>query len=156
METWRADRFRRHGIDKQFVQDNHSRSVKGTMRGLHYQIEQPQGKLIRVIAGSAFDVAVDLRRSSKSFGCWTSVILSAENKRLIWIPEGFAHGCMTLSDVAEFEYRCTDYYAAQHERTVQWNDPDIGIEWPALKSQELVISHKDKHGVPLSEAALYA
>lgn len=155
METWRADRFRHHGIEANFVQDNHSRSLRGTMRGLHYQIEQPQGKLIRVIAGRAFDVAVDLRRSSKYFGCWTAAILSAENKRLIWIPAGFAHGCMTLSDFAEFEYRCTDYYASQHERTIQWNDPEIGIEWPESNSENLIISRKDEQGVPLAQAALY-
>ena len=122
METWQAARYAEGGINARFLQDNHSRSARNTVRGLHYQVNRPQGKLIRVIRGEAFDVAVDLRRSSPTFGQWISTMLSEENKRLIWIPAGFAHGCLILSEFADFEYRCTDYYSRDDERTIRWDD----------------------------------
>lgn len=142
------------GIDFDFVQDNHSRSAKGVLRGLHYQVKQAQGKLVRVVAGEVFDVAVDLRRTSPTFGRWVGMTLSAENKRLAWIPPGFAHGFYVLSDYAEFLYKATDYYAPEHERSLLWNDPAIGIEWPL--SVEPVLSGKDSNGLPLSAAEVYA
>ena len=156
METWRASRYAEAGIDAQFVQDVHSRSARGTVRGLHYQIGRPQGKLIRVLSGEAFDVAVDLRKSSPTFGQWVGETLSAGNRRLIWIPPGFAHGFMVLSEFAEFEYRLTDYYAPGEERTILWNDADIGIEWPETGTIEPVLSDKDRAGRSLREAELYA
>ncbi|MCP9463066.1 MAG: dTDP-4-dehydrorhamnose 3,5-epimerase [Nitrospira sp.] len=128
-----------------FVQDNHSRSVKGVLRGLHYQIRQPQGKLVRIVVGAVFDVAVDLRRSSPTFGRWVGEVLSAENKRQLWIPAGFAHGFLVLSEVAECLYKTTDYYAPQHERCLIWNDPTIGIKWPL--EGEPMLSSKDRQGV---------
>ncbi len=137
-----------------FVQDNHSRSARGVLRGLHYQIRQPQGKLVRVVAGEVFDVAVDLRKGSDTFGHWVGVTLSAENKRQMWIPEGFAHGFVVTSDVAEFLYKTTDYWAPEHERCIAWNDPAIGIEWPF--ECEPVLSEKDKHGVKLADAEVFA
>ena len=118
------------GLKTRFVQDNHSRSTQGVLRGLHYQIKQPQGKLVRVVQGEVFDVAVDLRRSSPTFGQWAGVVLSAENKRQFWVPEGFAHGFLVLSESADFLYKATDYYAPEHERCIRWDDPGIGIEWP--------------------------
>lgn len=135
------------GIRQEFVQDNHSRSARNVLRGLHYQIRQPQGKLVRVIAGAIFDAAVDIRRSSPTFGKSVCVELSAENKRMVWIPPGFAHGFLTLSDMTEVLYKATDYYAPEHERCVLWNDADIGIEWP-LDGTPLV-SEKDARGCPL-------
>jgi len=137
-----------------FVQDNHSRSVKNVLRGLHYQIQQPQGKLVRVVAGAVFDVAVDIRRSSPTFGQWIGEVLSAENKRQLWVPEGFAHGFVVLSDVAEFLYKATDYYAPQHERCIIWNDPTIGIQWPFDGLP--VLSGKDGQGVMLEQAECFA
>jgi len=137
-----------------FVQDNHSRSVKQVLRGLHYQIQQPQGKLVRVVAGAVFDVAVDIRRSSPTFGQWVGEVLSAENKRQLWIPEGFAHGFVVLSDVAEFLYKATDYYAPQHERCIIWNDSAIGIRWPFESMPTL--SGKDRQGVTLDRAECFA
>ncbi|MDH5642517.1 MAG: dTDP-4-dehydrorhamnose 3,5-epimerase [Nitrospira sp.] len=136
-----------------FVQDNHSRSVKQVLRGLHYQIKQPQGKLVRVVAGAVFDVAVDIRRSSPTFGRWVGEVLSAENKRQLWVPEGFAHGFVVLSDVAEFLYKTTDYYAPQHERCLIWNDPAIGIQWPFDGAP--VLSGKDRQGVTLDRAECF-
>ena len=118
------------GLKSSFVQDNHSRSTRGVLRGLHYQIKQPQGKLVRVVQGEVFDVAVDIRRSSSTFGKWTGVILSAENKRQFWVPEGFAHGFLVLSESADFLYKTTEYYAPEHERCIRWDDPEIGIDWP--------------------------
>ena len=156
METWQAARYADNGIDTRFLQDNHSRSSQYTVRGLHYQVNQPQGKLIRVIRGEAFDVAVDLRRSSPTFGQWTSTMLSEDNKRLIWIPEGFAHGCLILSDFADFEYRCTDYYSREDERTIRWDDPDIGINWPLPDGATPVLSEKDQAGVAFKDAETYA
>lgn len=142
------------GIKRSFVQDNHSKSQRGVLRGLHYQIQQPQGKLVRVVAGEVFDVAVDLRRSSPSFGRWVGCHLSAENQRQLWIPEGFAHGFVVLSESAEFLYKTTDYYAPAHERSLLWNDPQIGIDWPFEEPPQL--SQKDIDGKVLSEAELFA
>jgi len=141
------------GLTRSFVQDNHSKSQRGVLRGLHYQIQQPQGKLVRVVAGEVFDVAVDLRRSSPSFGRWAGVHLSAQNQRQLWIPEGFAHGFVVLSETAEFLYKTTDYYAPEHERSLLWNDPELGIEWPIEQAPQL--SAKDLAGKPLSEAELF-
>lgn len=137
-----------------FVQDNHSRSVKNVLRGLHYQIQQPQGKLVRVVQGEVFDVAVDIRKSSPTFGQWVGGILSAENKRQMWVPEGFAHGFVVLSDTAEFLYKTTDYYAPEHERSVAWNDPAIAIQWPI--DGEPVLSAKDQQGKSLAVAEHFA
>ncbi len=141
------------GINRDFVQDNHSRSIKGVLRGIHYQIQQAQGKLVRVIAGEVFDVAVDLRRSSSTFGKWVGVHMSAENKKQLWVPEGFGHAFVVLSESAEFLYRTTDYYAPQHERCIIWNDPDISIEWPMDFSP--ILSEKDAKGVFLRDAEVY-
>ena len=136
-----------------FVQDNHSRSAKNVLRGLHYQIDQPQGKLVRVVQGEVFDVAVDIRKSSPTFGQWVGEILSAENKRQMWVPEGFAHGFVVLSDTAEFLYKTTNYYAPEHERCIAWNDPTIGIIWPEGLTPQL--SAKDQVGQALSKAELF-
>jgi dTDP-4-dehydrorhamnose 3,5-epimerase len=140
------------GIKVNFVQDNHSRSAANVLRGLHYQIEDAQGKLVRVTAGEVFDVAVDIRRQSATFGKWVGVLLSAENKRQMWIPAGFAHGFVVLKDNTEFLYKTTDYYAPQHERCIRWDDPAIGIEWPI--AQEPILSHKDQQGLALSQAVV--
>jgi dTDP-4-dehydrorhamnose 3,5-epimerase len=137
-----------------FVQDNHSRSAKNVLRGLHYQIRQPQGKLVRVVSGEVFDVAVDIRRHSPTFGQYVGVILSAENKRQVWIPEGFAHGFVVISESAEFLYKTTDYWAPEHERSILWNDPAIGIKWPI--SDVPVLSGKDQNGKLLADAELFA
>jgi len=141
------------GVDVHFVQDNHSRSTKNVLRGLHYQIQQPQGKLVRVVVGTIYDVAVDLRKSSPSFGQWISCLLSAENKRQFWIPPGFAHGFCVVSDVAEVLYKATDYYAPTHERCVLWNDSDLAIDWPVKDSP--VISKKDQMGQPFKTAEVF-
>jgi dTDP-4-dehydrorhamnose 3,5-epimerase len=142
------------GIEANFVQDNHSKSAKGVLRGLHYQIQQPQGKLVRVIAGEVFDVAVDIRKHSPTFGKWVGVILSADNKRQMWIPEGFAHGFLVTSEYAEFLYKTTDYYAPEFERSILWNDPAIGIQWPIVG--EPTLSNKDKVAKLLGEAEVFA
>ncbi|MGE4546015.1 MAG: dTDP-4-dehydrorhamnose 3,5-epimerase [Pedobacter sp.] len=142
------------GQPRAFVQDNHSRSVKGVLRGLHYQIEQPQGKLVRCAVGEVFDVAVDIRKSSPTFGQWVGVILSAVNKRQLWVPEGFAHGFLVLSDIAEFLYKTTDYYAPEHERCITWNDPDIGIDWPF--DEEPKLSSKDALGINLNSSEVFS
>ena len=141
------------GRNVAFVQDNHSHSVGRVLRGLHYQIRRPQGKLVRVVTGEVFDVAVDLRRSSPTFGQYTSAVLSAQNKRQLWIPEGFAHGFLVLSETADFLYKTTDYYAPDDERCLMWNDADIGVDWP---SGEPVLSAKDQQGVPLIKAEVFA
>ena len=141
------------GKSVQFVQDNHSRSVKNVLRGLHYQISQPQGKLVRVVQGAVFDVAVDLRKSSNTFGQWLGEILSAENRRQLWIPEGFAHGFMVLSETAEFLYKTTDYFAPAHERCILWNDATLEIEWP--KGIAPILSAKDAQGKLLSRAEVF-
>ncbi|TLX58967.1 dTDP-4-dehydrorhamnose 3,5-epimerase [Stutzerimonas nosocomialis] len=154
-ESFNAARFEdATGIRREFVQDNHSKSQRGVLRGLHYQIQQPQGKLVRVIAGEVFDVAVDLRRSSPTFGKWFGIHLNAESHRQVWIPEGFAHGFVVLSETAEFLYKTTDYYAPAHERSLLWNDPALGIEWPIDQAPQL--SAKDVAGLPLSEAECFA
>jgi len=141
------------GLKRQFVQDNHSKSQRGVLRGLHYQIQQPQGKLVRVVAGEVFDVAVDLRKSSPSFGRWFGTHLSSQNQHQLWIPEGFAHGFVVLSETAEFLYKTTDYYAPEHERSLLWNDPELGIEWPFDEPPQL--SAKDQAGKRLSDAELF-
>jgi len=156
METWRENKFSAAGIDAKFVQDVQSRSVQGTVRGLHYQLEQAQGKLVRVIQGEVFDVAVDIRKSSPTFGQWVGETLSAGNRRLIWIPPGFAHGFMVLSDYADFEYRMTDYHAPEHARSIRWDDPDIAIEWPLPKGQTPLLSEKDSAALLLKDADVYA
>ncbi len=137
-----------------FVQDNHSKSAKNVLRGLHYQIKQPQGKLVRVIAGEVFDVAVDIRKSSPTFGKWVGEILSAENKRMLWVPEGFAHGFLVLSETAEFLYKTTDYWAPEHERSILWNDPDLAIDWP-LAGQSPLLSNKDREAKRFMDAELF-
>ncbi len=141
------------GLDLDFVQDNHSRSSRGVLRGLHYQIKQAQGKLVRCVAGEVFDVAVDIRRASPQFGKWAGVTLSAENKREVWVPPGFAHGFLVVSDTAEILYKTTDYYAPEHERSIAWNDPDLAIVWPL--AGEPVLSAKDKAGVRLRDAEVF-
>ena len=138
----------------EFVQDNHSRSSKGVLRGLHYQIQQPQGKLVRVANGTVFDVAVDVRRTSATFGKWVGVELSAENQRQLWVPEGFAHGFLVLSETADFLYKTSNYYAPAHERSIRWDDQDIGIAWPCGDAAP-VLSTKDQKGRPLSEAEAF-
>jgi len=149
-ESYREDLFRQSsGTSRPFVQDNHSRSVRHVLRGLHYQVRQPQGKLIRAVVGEIFDVVVDLRRQSPTFGQWMGTVLSAENKRQLWVPEGFAHGFLVLSDVAETVYKTTDYYAPQHERSLLWNDPDIGIAWPL--TADPILAAKDVSGRRLAE-----
>ena len=141
------------GVKRDFVQDNHSRSQRGVLRGLHYQLQQAQGKLVRVVQGEVLDVAVDIRRSSPTFGRWVGVHLSAENKRQLWVPEGFAHGFVVLSDYAEFLYKTTDYYAPEHERCIRWDDPDLAIDWPLAEAPQL--SAKDKAGVNFRDADLF-
>jgi len=141
------------GVDIHFVQDNHSRSTQNVLRGLHYQIQQPQGKLVRVVVGEVFDVAVDLRKGSPTFGQWVGTLLSAENKRQLWVPPGFAHGFCVMSSIAEVLYKTTDYYAPQHERCVVWNDPDLAIAWPL--TGEPVVSAKDQVGQPLKTAEVF-
>jgi dTDP-4-dehydrorhamnose 3,5-epimerase len=142
------------GILPHFVQDNHSRSRKNVLRGLHYQIQQPQGKLVRVVVGEVFDVTVDLRKSSTTFGQWVGVHLSAENKHQLWIPPGFAHGFLVLSEYADFLYKTTDYYAPEYDRTILWNDPDLAISWP-IEKDEPIVSAKDKVGKLFLEAEVY-
>ena len=154
LESYNKRSFREAtGLDVEFVQDNHSRSKRNVLRGLHYQIRQSQGKLVRVVAGEVFDVAVDLRRSSASFGKWMGFNLDAASKRMAWIPPGFAHGFLVLSDHAEFVYKTTDYYAPKHERTLLWNDPELGIEWP-LQGAPL-LAEKDRRGTPLKAAETF-
>jgi dTDP-4-dehydrorhamnose 3,5-epimerase len=155
METFRENEFRKNIAPVRFVQDNHSKSGQGILRGLHYQIRQPQGKLMRVVSGAVFDVAVDIRRSSPFFGQWVGMTLSAENKNMLWIPPGFAHGFYVLSLEAEFIYKCTDYYAPEHERTLLWNDPAIAVEWPILPGTTPILSEKDAQGLLLSTAEVF-
>jgi len=154
LESYNKKTLESVGITAEFVQDNHSRSVQDVLRGLHYQIRQPQGKLVRVIAGEVFDVAVDLRKSSSTFGKWVGVTLSADNKRMLWIPPGFAHGFYVTSEIAEVLYKTTDYYAPECERSLIWNDPGLAIDWP-LKNRP-VLSSKDDAGKQLHEAETYA
>lgn len=155
METWNAAAFAAAGLDLTFVQDNHSRSQKGVLRGLHFQNPGPQGKLVRVTNGAVFDVAVDLRASSPTFGKWVGVELSALNKRMFWVPEGFAHGFLTLEDDTDFLYKCTAPYAPQSEFTLAWNDPAVGIEWP-VEGLDPIISEKDARGLSLAQVLVFA
>lgn len=155
-ESFNARRFAElTGVQRDFVQDNHSRSARGVLRGLHYQLQQAQGKLVRVTAGEVYDVAVDVRRSSPTFGKWVGVHLSAQNKRQLWVPEGFAHGFLVLSDYAEFLYKTTDYYAPAHERSIRWDDPQLAIDWP-LDGLTPVLSAKDQQGSTFADAEVFA
>ena len=154
LESWNAATFTEAGIDATFVQDNHSRSAQGVLRGLHYQIVAPQGKLVRVVSGAVFDVAVDIRCSSPNFGRWTGHELSAANKHLLWVPPGFAHGFVTLSETADFLYKCTTLYAPAHDRGIAWNDPAIGIDWPIDTAPTL--SAKDAAAPLLADAEVFA
>ncbi len=155
LESWEERKFAAAGLEAKFVQDNHSRSTRNTLRGLHYQIQQPQGKLVRVITGSVFDVAVDIRRSSPTFGRWVGVTLSAENHHMLWVPPGFAHGFLVLSDAADFIYRCTEFWAPPYERAIQWNDPDLGIAWPLPAGVEPIISAKDAKATRFKDAEYF-
>jgi len=154
METFRLSYFRERDIDLQFVQDNQSMSKKGTLRGLHYQLRFPQGKLARVVSGKVFDVAVDLRRSSTTFGKWVGEILSAENRKQLWIPPGFAHGFLVLSDTAELNYKCTDYFHPEDDHSLLWRDPEVHIKWPEVDGK-ITLSEKDQSGKILSEAPVF-
>ncbi len=156
METWHAKCFADAGIDAEFVQDNSSLSSKATLRGMHYQIQQPQGKLVRVVSGEVLDVVVDMRRSSPYFGQWLGEVLSASNRHQLWVPPGFAHGFLVLSDTAEFAYKCTDYYAPQFERSVRWDDPDIGIDWPLGNGEQPLLSAKDAAAGSFRDAETYS
>ena len=153
LESYNARDFEKAGLSATFVQDNHSGSRRGALRGLHYQVEHAQGKLVRVTVGEVFDVVVDLRRSSPMFGRSFSIMLSAENRRMLWVPPGFAHGFLTTSDYAEFLYKTTDYWYPQHERTLLWNDPGLGIAWPL--SAAPILTAKDAAGTPLAQADVY-
>jgi dTDP-4-dehydrorhamnose 3,5-epimerase len=155
LESWNRKVFAELGLDLDFVQDNHSRSARGVLRGLHFQNPNPQGKLVRVVAGRAWDVAVDLRRSSPTFGQWAGIELSAENKRMFWVPPGFAHGFVSLEDGTDFVYKCTSFYEPANEHSLLWNDPALGIEWP-LEGLEPQLSAKDKAGKPLAEVEPFA
>lgn len=155
MESYNRRRFTElTGADVDFVQDNHSRSARGVLRGLHYQIRQPQGKLVRVAQGAVFDVAVDLRRQSPYFGRWVGAVLSADNQRQMWVPPGFAHGFLVLSKTADFLYKTTDYYAPEHERCIAWNDPALAVAWP-LEGLEPRLSARDMQGTPFAQADLF-
>jgi len=154
METWRKSELESLGIKTGFVQDNQSRSVQKTLRGLHYQLDHPQAKLVRVIAGEIFDVVVDLRKNSKTFAHWVGETLSAENRKQLWVPAGFAHGFYVLSEFAEIVYKCTEYYYPEDDRSLLWNDPELAIQWPLLDQQPL-LSEKDRTAVPLGQSALY-
>ncbi|MGJ8688767.1 MAG: dTDP-4-dehydrorhamnose 3,5-epimerase [Gammaproteobacteria bacterium] len=157
LETWRESLFDIIAPGLKFVQDNHSKSSKGILRGLHYQLDQPQGKLVRVIAGEIYDVAVDMRRTSPTFGQWVGVILSADNHRQLWVPPGFAHGFIVTSDSAEMVYKCTDYYAPGDEHSLLWSDPELAIPWPIteLGMDEPVLSDKDRNGKLFADATVY-
>ncbi len=154
-ETYQQNRFAEAGIPHRFVQDNHSGSRRGILRGLHYQIQQPQGKLIRALSGEVFDVAVDIRRNSPTFGKWVGAILSAKNRQMMWIPSGFAHGFLVLSDWAEVSYKATDFYAPRFERTILWNDTQLGIRWPLPAGEMPILSAKDQAGTPFAQAEVY-
>ena len=155
METFRASYFTEHGVKLDFVQDNQSLSQAGTLRGLHYQLQFPQGKLVRVVSGKVFDVAVDIRHGSKTFGKWVGEILSAENKKQLWIPPGFAHGFLVLSKSAELFYKCTEYYHPEDDYSLIWNDPAVGIDWP-VKNLEPNLSEKDRNAQGLSQIPVYS
>lgn len=155
LETWSEAAFSDAGLPVNFVQDNHSRSAQGVLRGMHYQIKHPQGKLVRCTAGEVFDVAVDMRKSSKQFGQWFGVVLSAENKRQLWVPPGFAHGFYVMSDTADFQYKCSDIYAPEYERSLLWNDPEVGIEWPIVNGVDTQLAAKDEAASLLSDADVF-
>lgn len=155
MESWNASAFEEVGIVADFVQDNHSCSQKGVLRGMHFQNPRPQGKLVRVASGAVFDAIVDLRIGSAHFGKWTGVTLSAENKRMFWVPEGFAHGFLTLEDGTDFLYKCTTPYAPENEHCLAWDDADVGIDWP-LGDTHLIVSDKDKQGLPLRDVMAFS
>jgi dTDP-4-dehydrorhamnose 3,5-epimerase len=156
VETWQAKKFEEAGIQAQFCQDNHSRSSQWTLRGLHLQVERTQGKLVRVTAGSVFDVMVDLRRSSPSFGAWWGVELSGANNRMLWVPPGLAHGILVTSESADFLYKCTDFYSPPHERTLAWDDPTLAIKWPLPSGTTPKLSAKDMHGLKFAEIEKFA
>lgn len=156
MESWHQQKFVDAGLTMHFVQDNHSRSTQGILRGLHYQTEHTQGKLVRVTQGKVFDVAVDVRQSSPTFGQWAGVELSDKNHRMFWVPEGFAHGFYVMSESADFQYKCTDVYAPEHEHSIRWDDPAIGIEWPLVDGQDPQLSAKDSAGLLLKDAQVFA
>ena len=151
METYNYNDFKAAGLDMVFVQDNQSKSKKGVLRGLHFQKKNPQGKLVRVVSGEVYDVAVDLRRGSDTYGKWYGVLLSAENKKQFYVPEGFAHGFVVMSETAEFVYKCTRFYDPSDEGGLMWNDPEIGIDWPVPENAELLLSEKDQHHQPLMD-----
>ncbi|MBW2465923.1 MAG: dTDP-4-dehydrorhamnose 3,5-epimerase [Deltaproteobacteria bacterium] len=155
METWHAEKFAKGGIVADFVQDNHSRSGQGILRGLHYQINNPQGKLVRVLNGEVFDVAVDLRKNSPTFGKWIGIHLSAENKKMLWVPPGFAHGFYVISPQADFFYKCTEFYTPENERAILWNDPDLAIDWPLVEGKKPVLAPKDEAALPFNEAEYF-
>ncbi len=152
METFRNDWFKEHCVNVDFVQDNHSKSKQGILRGLHYQLQHTQGKLVRVVSGEVFDVAVDMRPGSTTFGQWFGLLLSAENKKQLWVPAGFAHGFYVTSESAEFVYKCTDYYHPESEVSIAWNDPTIGIKWPLIDGKAPSLSGKDEQGLSISDA----
>jgi len=156
METWQRKTFAENGIDYDFVQDNHSKSSQGILRGLHYQMEQTQGKLVRVVEGSVFDVAVDMRESSATFGQWVGYELTADNKRQLWVPPGFAHGFYVMSESAEFVYKCTDYYAPEHERSLLWSDPDLDIDWHLVDGKPPILATKDAEAPRFIDAEKFA
>ena len=151
METYNYNDFKAAGLDRVFVQDNQSKSKKGVLRGLHFQKKNPQGKLVRVVSGEVYDVAVDLRKGSDTYGKWYGVLLSAENKKQFYVPEGFAHGFVVMSETAEFVYKCTRFYDPSDEGGLMWNDPEIGIDWPVPENAELLLSEKDQHHQPLKD-----
>jgi dTDP-4-dehydrorhamnose 3,5-epimerase len=155
METWSNSDFEAGNICADFVQDNHSASEQGVLRGLHYQIKQPQGKMVRIVAGEVFDVVVDLRQGSPTFGKWVGVTLSAENKRMFWVPPGFAHGFYVVSKFAEFVYKCTDLYAPEYERSILWSDQDLAIDWPLVNGKHPQLSKKDNLGTAFKDADYY-
>lgn len=155
LETWSSAAFEKAGLEVNFVQDNHSRSAQGVLRGMHYQIKHPQGKLVRCTAGEVFDVAVDMRKSSAYFGQWVGAVLSAENKRQLWVPPGFAHGFYVMSETADFQYKCSDIYAPEFERSLLWNDPAVGIEWPLVDGIETQLAAKDQAATILSESDVF-
>ncbi|GAA6170944.1 dTDP-4-dehydrorhamnose 3,5-epimerase [Colwellia sp. KU-HH00111] len=155
METFRVDEFNKQCCSRVFVQDNHSKSSQGILRGLHYQLNNTQGKLVRVTAGEVYDVAVDMRKTSPTFGQHVGVILSGENKRQLWVPEGFAHGFYVISESAEFVYKCTDYYAPEHEVSLLWNDPQLAIQWPLVDDKTPALSAKDENGLLFNDAPCF-
>lgn len=155
METWHKGKFAAGGIAADFVQDNHSRSGQGILRGLHYQIKKPQGKLVRVLNGEVFDVAVDLRKNSATFGQWVGIFLSGDNKKILWVPPGFAHGFYVVSQQADFFYKCTDFYAPDYEKSIRWDDPDLAIDWPLLDGMPPVLAPKDERAASFKQAEYF-